>query len=164
MESNVSTHLHVYRRFIGWFGATSCVSSTLLLLHEHEVSYTLQMCFLKLASIGSSIWSPPNSSSLSGIRRQDARQSALLLIGRTDTSPFSKHTSPLWKSNARRPRRRSQKIFGCTPSNGLLACGLGVCGQVLYFSALKLATYNTSSGSITLLTPTCVLVFKHQRW
>ena len=49
------THLNVYRYVIEQLGATSSVPSTLLLLYELEVSYTLQMCLLRLAPIASSI-------------------------------------------------------------------------------------------------------------
>ena len=56
-------------------------------------------------------------------------------------------------SNAPHLRRKSQKIFKCTSSNGPPVWLLGVCGQVFHLSTRRWTTHNASSGSTTFLVP-----------
>ena len=151
MESNISTHLHVYRRVIKQRGATSSVPSTLLLLYELEVSYTLQMCFPRLASI---LRSDLHSTRRRFLELHDKMLANSFLSSSGARTLQQAHIATL-KEQYSTPEAETPENFRMFIFEWPARIRIGCMRPVFYSSTLKRATYNASSGSTTLLTPTC---------
>jgi len=143
MESNVSTHLHVYRRVIEQRGATSSVPSTLLILHELEVSYTFRCVFSDWGRL-------VLRSDLHPTRPRFGQQAYVATL----------------KEQCSTPEAEIPEFFRMYIFEWLARMGIGCMRPGLLFFDFKLSNIQRQFGInyLAYSSRLVVLVFKHQRW